>query len=282
MSTLELIDESFDKDCCENYELSIQTSLNGFSFVVKDTVRNSFIVLVSALFPITISNHDEDWQAATTSLFDAYPWLKNHFKKVFFRYLNAPYTVVPSNIFDESNAMQMLSLTHDVPNLYELHFQNFSASEDGVVIFAVPTMLASYWVSVHSKTVFVAPIAQFNTKTVSLVNKSLLIESVEQNLYIAYVESDSVVAVNTFPYKDVADVAYFALGFCKSLGIDSQLVSVKLIGDFQEVESFVDMLKCYFAQVSTDILFNNSLFTYRLIKYRAKYFGLFNQQLQCE
>ena len=50
MDVLELIDETFDKDRTETYELSIQVSLNGFSFAVKDTIRNTFIVLISKPF----------------------------------------------------------------------------------------------------------------------------------------------------------------------------------------------------------------------------------------
>jgi len=58
MVELELIDETFDKDRTEVYELSIQACLNGFSFAIKDTIRNTFIVLVYKPYSGNVIKHD--------------------------------------------------------------------------------------------------------------------------------------------------------------------------------------------------------------------------------
>jgi len=45
MHNISLIDETLDKNLTANYNLSIQVSLDGFSFCIKDLIRNKYIVL---------------------------------------------------------------------------------------------------------------------------------------------------------------------------------------------------------------------------------------------
>lgn len=45
MDNLNLTDETFDVNQSHNYFLSMQSSLNGFSYVISDTVRNKCLLL---------------------------------------------------------------------------------------------------------------------------------------------------------------------------------------------------------------------------------------------
>lgn len=277
MSTFELIDESFDKDCCENYELSIRTSLNGFSFAIKDTIRCSFIVLVDYTCPV----EGDNWPAALDALFTAYPWLRNAFKRVLFSFNEAPYTLVPQEVFSEVEAKNILSLTNDVPSLYEIHYQKQQAtSPESVVIFALPSVLASEWLDAQRNTIFVAPVAQFNPKScIGIGSEYLFIEAGGNSFTIVSIKNELLSAINTFSYTTATDFAYYTLGFCNSLGLNSSSAGLKLVGEV--APEIADLLNCYFGVVSTDLVYTNTLFSYRLMKYRARYFGLFNLSSQC-
>lgn len=281
MAHNELLDESFDKEFCGNYELSIQACLNGFSFAIKDAIRNTFVALVDKPLP-TITNDEDDWQAALQNLFNTYTWLRSSFRKVVFTFKQAPYTLVPLSLFDETNAKQVLSLTNSVPKLYEIRYHEFAITQPkSMAIFALPSMLASAWLAVHHNTQFVAPIAQFNPATfVSIGSNYLLVDAEKYSFSVAHLNNGNLHAVNTFAYQTAADFAYYLLGFCNTLGLEPQKLGVKLLGRPQT--DVAPLLQQYFDHVSTDIVFTSTLFSYRLMKYRANYFGLFNQNSQCE
>ncbi len=70
LKPLKLIDESFDRDRTGSYDLSVTISINGFSFAVLDTLRNTFIVLVS-----TPKSEQQDFEELFNQAMVDYPWL---------------------------------------------------------------------------------------------------------------------------------------------------------------------------------------------------------------
>lgn len=284
MEALELIDETFDRNRCDSYELSMQACPDGFYFAVKDTVRNMFIVMVAMPLPVVIANHENDWGDSLARLFGSYTWLKSSFKKVSLQYRGAPYSIVPSHLLQESSAKAVFMLTHDLPNSHELHIQEMAMAESAAsVIFAIPTLLASEWVLAHPKTRFVAPVAHHCPKLYSHSGAShLMIDALQQEFTATYVKDGGIVAANTFAYTTPADFVYFTLGFCRSLGVDYGALEVMLVGEAQKQDEVEKLLASYFAQVTVNVQVSEPLFSYRLMKYRGRFFSLFNQGEPCE
>jgi len=134
MQKLELIDETFDPDRTELYEISIQFTLNGYSFCVKDTVRNCFIALVSA--PFTKPIISDEWVEPIESITQKYEWVTKHFKKIILSFESPVFTFVPQEFFEPTKSKQLIERVNPLPDLFEIRYNRI---HDGFAsIFALP------------------------------------------------------------------------------------------------------------------------------------------------
>ncbi|MGE0076653.1 MAG: DUF3822 family protein [Bacteroidales bacterium] len=282
MDELDLIDETFDKDRTEVYELSIQVSLNGFSFAVKDTIRNTYIVLVSKQFSSTIIGH-EKWASEVDKMVLDYPILTQKFKRVLFSYALSQYTIVPNDLFVVERIKDLFELTQPLPDQSELHHTSVTNGSSYVLIFSMPYSLSTAWLKIQSKTKFVAPVTPlFFNADILRVDKLMQIYFSEQQLSIVYHEDEKFVASNAYNYRTVEDAAYYILSFCKGLKLDFSQVNVHVLGYSINNDDISKLLQNYFAQVSSDIHYNSIHFSYQLLRHRVKYYTLFNATAICE
>lgn len=152
MLKLDLFDESFDINRTETYELSIQLALNGFSFVLKDSVRNSFIALHSHPFEKEL-DINTDWANSVKQIVASHEILAKQFKKVLFNFQNQVFTVAPKEYFTPEQAKSILGLVCSIPEMDEVRYSN--TTSDLVSIFTIPTFLVTEWLKIQPKAKFI-------------------------------------------------------------------------------------------------------------------------------
>ncbi|BDX39330.1 hypothetical protein CYCD_26850 [Tenuifilaceae bacterium CYCD] len=279
MDELELIDETFDKDRTEVYELSIQVSLNGFSFAVMDTIRNTYIALISKSFSNSNINHDS-WDAAVNEIGSSYPFILKKFKKVFFAYTLSPFTFVTRELFELDRIKSLFEVSQSVPDHFELHHTSVTNGSSYVLIFAVPYTLSSAWLKIQPKAKFVtASTSLLFNADLQKVKELLQVHFTEQYMSVVLHRDDKLVAANSFIFKNSDDAVYYILNFSKKLGVDTSAF-VRIYGQYSD--ELTKVLSNYFPNASSDSHFNSIHFSYQLLRYRAKYFSLFNSTAICE
>lgn len=282
MHEIDIIDETFDRDRTSTYELSIQVSLNGFSYAVKDTIRNTFI----ALFNTDWKGYAIDsvnYRHFLNNLIEAKPWLTNEFKKVIVAF-NLPYfTLVPADFFDPANAKKFLDQVHSIPDCYELGYTELNTLSLAIV-YAAPHEFVNEWKRLHSKTLFIHSLKSFVHIPSNYTSKSYLqVDLDHQHLTIAILSNGQLLTANSYTCKTTTDVVYYTNAIAKTIFKDIDHIHVNLTGDGELMVGLPDEMGRYFNSVSHQAEFYKPVFfSYKLLRFRTEYFRLFNLGVTCE
>jgi hypothetical protein len=282
MQKLELFDETFDPDRTESYELSIQVSLNGFSFCVKDITRNCFIGLGSCPFEVSSISSD-NWTKQVNFITKSYSWLTKPFRKVLLTYESQSFTLVPKDLFDQDRAKDILSLAHPINDLDEVRFNQ--CANNIVAVFNIPTLLVTEWLKIHSKTKFIgycAPTLQLHQLSTNGTKEATITLSFANKFAILIISANSkLLHCGSIDLHSIDDTIYHMVNSCKQLGVNPNETLVKLMGSYNQNENLESLIERFFKGVSIATTLDQNHFSYLLNKYKGKFANLFNQSL-CE
>lgn len=282
MQKLELFDETFDPDRTESYELSIQVSLSGFSFCIKDLVRNYFIGLVSCPFELGLANTN-DWSNQVDFIKKQYPWLKKTFKKVTFSFESQSFCLAPKELFEPEHAKQLLSLTNIINELDEVRYSETTVGK--VCVFNLPTQLVASWAKVQPKSKIVGfcePVLQYHELSLK--------QGLDSNLTISFANDFSIIAISkgtkllhcgSIESHSIEDTLYHMVNMCKQLDLTPAETQVSTMGYIEQAENMEALIERFFKGVSIATTLEQNHFSYLLVKYKGRFANLFNQSL-CE
>ena len=282
MQKLDLFDETFDPFRTESYELSIQVSLNGFSFCVKDSSRNMFIALGSTPFEKSVVLTD-DWLQQVSWITNQYDWLKKQFRKVIISYESPEFTVVPNKYFEASKAKSLLELSFPIHELNEIRFNDIDSEK--VCIYSIPYSLTNGFLSVYKNAKFVS------SGCVSL--NSLLSVSIKKDkpqLHITFFDSFAVLNVvkesilchsGSIQLINSEDTTYHIANIAKQLELNPMDINITLVGKAEYHNELYMLLSRFFGNVNSTSKISNSHLSYLLNPHKDKFSTLFNLS-QCE
>ena len=277
LKPLKLIDESFDRDRAGSYDLSVLISRDGFSFAVLDTLRNTFIVLVS-----TPRSEHLDFDELFNQALTDYPWLAGSFKHVYLSFFSPYFTIVPGKFFTEQKAKQFFELVHPLPDSFELHFVPHCNHTDATLLFALPNSVANWWLKLHPKATFLHPVVSLFGAPAAGAQALLRVDLNENDFLVSLHDGLKFIGANAYSGQHPNDVVYYLMAFCKELGYDSQNVKVSITGHSPMLAE-LNTLDGYFNKVSSIAQYPKVvMFSYQLISHRSEYFTLFNLSASCE
>ena len=282
MQEIDIIDETFDRDRTSTYELSIQVSLNGFSYAVKDTIRNTFIALFNTGWQ-GFSISSVDFRNFIGKLTEAKPWLKGEFKKVIVAF-NLPYfTIVPNEFFEPSKSKLLLEQVHSTPDGFELGFTELP-NLSLVIIYAAPHEFINEWKSLHGGSLFTHSLLSFIQVPYSYTAKPFLqVDIDQQHLAIILHNNGQLLAANSYLCKSTTDVVYYTNALARSVIDNTYNLQLNLTGDGELMAGLPEEIVKYFNSVTHQANFYKPVFfSYRLLRYRTEYFRLFNLGVTCE
>ena len=239
------IDETFDIHNCQNYTLSIQCALDGFSFSILDTIVNKFIYFSENEFntatPFELKNE-------LTVLISAEPILQQKFKKVKLSFITRETTLVPLPLFDseEINTFFKLSFEENRNNemISCIHNNLF------VLISSIPKIIKAFFEDQFTNCHFYTPLsALFNSAKQQQINQKRLLVSVYQHsMFLIYQKGQETELMNSFFVKDEIDCLYYLLNINKQLMGDAK-TEVVLMGKIKPKSELELSLKKYFEKV---------------------------------
>ena len=257
--------------------LSIQVSLNGFSFCCFDTLNNT----VSSFNEVNFANTEKKSKIEDlfADAFQNYPELKESYDSVLVIHNNNLSTFVPKALFDENFLGSYLQYNIKV---FETDFFAFDENENY-------QMTAVYIPYVNINNFFIDQFGTFDYKhTSSILVNTLLIASKnkdEKKMFvhinfghfeIIVVQNQKLLLYNSFDYNTPEDFIYYILFTAEQLNLNPENFHLEIIGSIDPESNYFKIAYKYIRNVSLidveDLRWNN----YFSEAENRKHFILFN------
>ncbi len=276
-----IFDETFDIDRCESYTLSIQISPKGYSFTVKDTVKNSFIVLNASPFSNEVKP-DDDWTEPVKNMFTKHELLSKRFKKVFLSFESQLFTLVPAELFTPEKAKQLFSIVWDLPEQFELHYKEINKM---VLLFAIPTTLIAQIKLKQPGLILVGhptPLVNFAVMSMATSAETVIAANISENFVVNLTAQGKVLKnLTPYPYHTIDDIIYHLVNCCKQQDLTAGDMNLVLTGVGNDQQDFILLLSKFFKKVTLDKGLMGDHYSYSIDRYKTEYWNLFNIS-QCE
>jgi len=213
------VDETFDYNMTSHYELSIQLSLDGFSFLVYDVTRNKFIAC--QLHPLG-NEEKQDRGAALKHLLAQSELAKHSYKKVDVINQSNRYTLVPHTHVDEQQLKDYFCFNHTLGEAEELHASSL-LQYGAVVVHAVSSNLTNILRQYFPKFQITHQTLPF-IKRIELAAKNEVLLGVnamsgQMDLALLDETKQQLKFIKSTPYKTTDDVLYWLLATIQQQGL---------------------------------------------------------------
>lgn len=249
-SEISVIDETFDSTITSSYFLSIQVTLDGFSFCTIDPVRNEYIQFCH--FNIQANDLSQTTESLD-KIFRQSDLLNLPFKKVFVL-VSSPYsTLVPSGIFEPANAREWLSFCHTLPPGYDILNTKMKLA-DAWNVFAIPSGLTELFKRQYREPLFFhhyTPLVETKlaVNRTGKGNNLVLINIQTDSFNLVVLEKNNLKLCNTFKIKGENDLLYFTLFVFDQLRISPRESEVLLSGEHSSFAGIAQMLGVYLKNI---------------------------------
>lgn len=280
----ELLDDKLVLEQTSQYKLSIQVSLNGFSFCCLDSRTKRFVAVKDFAFN-NVSNTYEEVCFNIENIVKEDNLLNLHYKEVRCMVINPMYTLVPTSLFSEYNKAAYLRSLLTVPESEVEFFARPLADKGITVVFAIPKIISMMIRGI-------APNASFYHLCVPQVEKQLGEKgtgAVQLSIYLSKdlacysLFKDGALKINTtFTYESTADLVYFTMLLLKEHGVKPADVEVHLSGRVEKQSSRYSDLGQFLPKLALDAVPKGYEYSY-LFKYKAEHqFANLFKLVECE
>ena len=218
MHERELFDETLDINSTDNYEISIQVSLDGFSFCILDTLRKRFVMLREyRLTPRADRQCDQVLDIINNDEF-----LSRHFRRYRIIFSSAQTTLVPSGLYDPALKDDYFRINY---RLEEGHIisNNRLNEPDAFLLFDVNRELLDLLVTAFpeaslSHNVRALLFGGFRQSAGS--GARYIHINIEDNYFNLFIIEDKKLSfINSFKYRNSSDILYYMLHTFEQLGV---------------------------------------------------------------
>jgi len=259
----ELITEpEFEINNTSKYRLSIQVSLNGFSFSIIDIDKNKLLALQKS--PATISS-DNFLGSRFTEWSSQQELFKNNFAETRLLFNTEKITLVPAEIYIKENQDDIFRLIFGKQSGNSLK-EIFIEDIPGHVIFTLPIELEEAFKNTFSNYFLLHPVAVLNSKIQSSdgTDKKILALYFEKNyFFLLFYVDKKLQMINSFIFTHINDVIFYILSVLKQQETSKVEVKLFLAGDINSDDELHKNLEKYFADINffiPDINYESNVF----------------------
>ncbi len=250
MPDIDFIDKSLNRENTQNYHLSIQADLSGFSFCILDIKKRIYLGLRSYTFEKIYST--EDYADKLTEVFKEDKLLDCQYKSGGFIYLSQKSTLIPEIFFDKENLKAYFEFNQSLNELDEIHF-NFLAEINAYIIFAIPNYVVNEIIGrfenvklFHQATPLIKII--FKNKDIK-EHERVYVNMNNKFIDIAVVAGNRLCLYNTFQFQNETDLLYFILYIYKQLNLDTRKNKLFISGEQSDNIKYYNALRKYITTV---------------------------------
>ncbi len=236
-------DKAFDTNKTNQYRLSIQVSLDGFSFLIFSEDDKKVLAGKNTTVKISsqklVSRHFSDWV-------NAEPLLKLPYQKVTVLIFEEYFTLIPNTI---NSGMTGEILTN--PNSDRFLFQNQIESIDATLQFGVNNELAETAKTLFRNAEWTHPVSVLlnNFPAGNKPNTGVLIQSQNQ-YFIVLKRKNQLVLANCFRAEHSSDLVYFLLNTFRQLGISRNLTQLFVAETMENNQNLNELTAPYFPAIT--------------------------------
>jgi hypothetical protein len=247
---LSVVDETYDTTITSSYFLSIQASLDGFSFCTLDPVRNKYVQFRHFEF----KNLDkEEFHSVVEQLFENNDLLNLPYKRVFILVPSPVSTLVPSGLFQPEEAGKWLSFTHQIPSAHDISFSRMKLS-DAWTIFAIPEKIKELFKRQFPEPVFLHQYVPMTETKLAVsrpgTSKSQIIINIQKRFFdLVVLEKNNLKLCNSFEITGEDDLIYYTLFVFDQLQLSPTAADVQLIGTHPRLDEMKQALSKYIKHV---------------------------------
>ncbi len=251
MQDICFIDKSFDHEQSNLYHLSIQISLDGFSFAIMDIPKGKYTVLKSTNFFL---KRPRLLFMNVRELISQEELFKLKFKSIDIIYATENFTLVPQAFFHHSYVEKYFSFNHEIEKGYVID-RTLLPKAEAWCLFSIPENLKEYLALIFPKATIkhnLFPLVERGLKE----NKNFPERvQVHLNFFRSYFElvvmsGTKLLVCNQFNYAGDDDVTYFVFYVFDQLKLSPDTTEIVFHGFFQQADPMYQTFKKYVRKLS--------------------------------
>lgn len=252
-----LLTQAIEVNDTENYELSIQFALDGFSFSLHNPLENDTFIYREVVF-----NATQPYCQQLELAIQTYPQLAATYKKVYALAANNRFLLVPP-CYTASEAEQSYSIAfgETVPaervlttHLPIAQINQLYGVEDALYQWVATRYPSAIWL--HQ----LSPICEYFAFKSRQVQRTRLYALVHRTtLNIVCYNASGLLLANSYHCASSNDAAYYLLNTWQQMGLDAYNDEIHIGGDTEQRNELSLLLKTYIAQV-LPVIFPSEIF----------------------
>ncbi|HYQ56667.1 MAG TPA: DUF3822 family protein [Draconibacterium sp.] len=243
----EFVDETFQTVNTGKRILSIQASLNGFSFSIVCPEQKKLLFFKTITLKISNENllarHFEALSAEET-LF------QNTFKKIFLVYHSQNFTLIPEQFYQNQINKVVTPLLFE-QNEQANWINNKLSGIDGTLLFSIPEGFKQAIKKLLPSAQIIHPIYRIIEQS-SILEASftlfLLFDS--DHFSLALFSQKELKLINNFSFKHPNDIVYFVLTVLRQYSISAKDITILYAGNTKAHPGIEELLQKYFPQLA--------------------------------
>ena len=248
MNSFSIVDDTFDPSISSSYFLSIQITLDGFSFCTLDPVRNKYIQIQHIKLARNKPLHKQ-----VEDCFNNIEKLNLPYKKTMILLPTQVATLVPTPLFNNEDALSWLSFTHSVPENHAVKTNKIKMA-DAYNIFPVNEIIEQLMKRQFPDPLFFhqhTPIIEGNlaTNMSNTQQTTLFINLSGEYFDLLAFGNNNLKLCNSFPIKNENDFIYFTLFTYEQLKLNPAETEIILSGSHPQFSQFSANISKYVRKV---------------------------------
>ena len=255
-----IVDGSIDIQARDKYEMSIQFSLNGFSFSIRDIDKKKYIAF--AEYKLSPSK-DKTIEQLTRELNDIFRTEKllqsRKYKRVNCVFISNKHMLVPRTMFQNDTLKQMFEVQNDLTEDEELN-TNFISEIDSYQVFSFPGEFSHFLrhnfsnvQAVHSGSVVLTKIKEMP----KIGYGFCVINTGQNNTSVMLTRNQKLILYNSFECNTVDDTLYYLSAITERFKLGK--AKMPLLVNCDEKDALYAHISKYFS-LSTIAVGNGSSF----------------------
>ncbi|MBK8807485.1 MAG: DUF3822 family protein [Bacteroidales bacterium] len=256
MSIISIQERNFNTNKNFNsLELSIQLSLNGFSYLISDSERYRAFHFE----PLPIDIFYDDFVSKAAEFLEK-EIFQNSFRKISILFSSFQSILLPEVAFNVNNLRKMFEVSHDINDDDMLSYNKIA---DFYLVFTLNSYISSVVANSLNKAIVYHH--SFPVITKALVEVKNIVDSVVWiNIQTAFFDilvfkNSKLVFSNSFRYKNVSDYIFFVMNIFEQLKLHPLRTKVLLMGKVQHDSAYFHSVCTFIKDVQLlkpDELFN--------------------------
>ena len=245
-------DEALQKADSNNYKLSIQLSLDGFSFCIFNEAQNKFLSIES----ISLQNvrNLNNFCTLFESFFQKHQWLNLSYKRVNILFESSKTTLIPSSLYDEKEKENYTKLNFTFSADQEIRTDKL-VNVDAYKLYVVPKQLIDLLNRLFPGHHLYSH-AGVLIESLLILNKNLpahkkcYVNARNSYLDIVIIEGRKLLYYNAFKYKTKEDFIYYLIFVLDQLKLNPEEIELVLSGLIDKNSKLFEMVYKYVRNIT--------------------------------